>query len=362
VYPHQLERLTTALGRHSLEAVVASTPANLLYLTGRPITPGTPDGPALAVMAPPGVALVISAEDAISEPAAGIDHVMPYGRGGLRAAIAAALDALGVHEGAVGLDTGGLTPAQGRSIAAALGDRGAMEASGVLLHARQVKGPWEIETIDRALLAAEHGLNAIVQRLEEGMTEREATVIFEAEVARHQAEPRVSRIAFAEGTVKPTGVPTARRLRQGDLVRLDVGCAAGGYHGEVARTAVMGEPGDRESAVVDALAQGIDAAISAMHAGVRVSVVVEAALEAIRESGLPEHESPAIGHGIGLDVREPPILERSSDAVLEAEMVLVIDLSHVEPGRGGARLTETVLVSRRSARSMNRSQRGLLVL
>jgi Xaa-Pro aminopeptidase len=363
VYPHQLERLTIALGRHALEAVVASAPANLLYLAGRPVTPGARERPALAVMAPAGLALVVAVEDAaVAERAAGIDHVVPYRRNGLGAAVTAALAALDVDAGAVGLDTGGLTSAQARSVAAALGARGAMEASGVLLHARQVKGPWEIETIDRALLAGEHGLNAVVQRLEAGTTEREATAIFEAEVRRHGAEPRVSRITFGEGTVNPTGVPTARRLRAGDLVRLDVGCTAAGYHADVARTGVMGEARDRESSVVDTLAQGIDAAISAMHAGVRVSLVVEAALEAIRAGGLPGYEPSAIGHGIGLEVREPPILEATSEAVLEAEMVLVVDLSHVEPGLGGARLTETVLVSRRSARSMNRSQRGLLVL
>ena len=362
MYPHQLERLTTALGRHALEAVIASAPANLTYLTSRPVGSRTRERPTLAVMGPTGIALVIADGDASDADGTAVDHVIPYRRDGLAAAVRGALDALGSPDGGVGLDTGGLTPAQGRSIAAALGDRGVVEASGVLLDARQVKGPWEIETIERALLASEHGLNAIVQRLEPGMTEREATAIFEAEVARHRAAARVSRIAFGERTAALAAAPSARGLRPGDLVRLDVGGVADGYHADVARTAVMGTEGEREALVVDALAQGVDGAISMMRAGVRAATVTEAVLRAVREAGLPDYSPPAVGHGIGLEVREPPILDLASEVVLEAEMVLVIDLSHAEPGRGAARLTETILVSARSARSLNRSQRGLLVL
>jgi Xaa-Pro aminopeptidase len=307
-----------------------------------------------------GVALVVAKE--AEAPAAAVDHVVPYRREGIGASVMAALEALGATDGGVGLDTGGLTPAQARAIAAALGDRGVVEGSGVLLEARQVKSPWEIETIERALLAAEHGLNAVVQDLEPGMTELEATRIFEAEVVRRRATPRVSRIAFGEGTANLTAAPSARKLRAGDLVRLDVGASADGYHADVSRTGVMGDAGEAETLTVEALAQGVEAAIDAMRAGVRAGTVAGAVLEAVRAAGLPGFAPPSIGHGIGLDLREPPVLEAASETVLEAEMVLVVELQHIEPGRGGARLTETILVSGRSSRALNRSQRGLLVL
>jgi Xaa-Pro aminopeptidase len=364
VYPHPLERLTAALGRHALDAVVVSSAANLAYLTGAARTPRAGRPPVLAVMGPSGVALVVAAAEAgDDEPAAGaVDRVVPYGSDGPGAGVAAAVEAVGSRDGAVGLDTGGLEPAQARAIAAALGGREVVEGSGVLLEARQVKGPWEIETIERALLAAEQGLNEVVQRLDAGMTELEATALFEAEVSRRGATPHLSRIAFGEGTARLTAPPSARRLRAGDLVRLDVGSCIDGYHADVARTGVLGPAGPRESSVVEALEHGVDAAIASMRAGVRAGTVAGATIEAVRAAGLPHYAIPSVGHGIGLDVREPPALEPSSDAPLEAEMVLVIDLPFVEEGGAGARLTETVLVSRRSARSLNRSQRGLLVL
>jgi Xaa-Pro aminopeptidase len=172
----------------------------------------------------------------------------------------------------------------------------------------------------------------------------------------------VSRITFAEGTTRLAATPSGRRLRGGDLVRLDVGCVADGYHADVARTAVMGPPDAHASSVVDALERGVSAALSAIHAGARGGAVAQAALEAVRAAGLPDYAVPTVGHGIGLEEREPPALDPSSEVPLESEMVLAIDLPHVEPGWGGARLTETILVTRRGARSLNRSQRGLLVL
>jgi Xaa-Pro aminopeptidase len=189
VYPHQHERLTAALAAQRAAALVGTTEANVAYLTGFRSTARLvyPDACALAVVAPSGTALVVPAIDtpAVAEANIDVDHVIPYGRfvfayaeapgeigrrvrewtartaDSAGAALATALTALGVPTGAIALDDGGLGVGAARAVVAALGGRAIVDGANALLEARQVKGPWEIEALERALGIAEEALNAV---------------------------------------------------------------------------------------------------------------------------------------------------------------------------------------------------------
>jgi Xaa-Pro aminopeptidase len=155
--------------------------------------------------------------------------------------------------------------------------------------------------------------------------------------------------------------PTDRVLRPGDLVRFDVGCTFKGFHADVARTAVLGEPSARQQALYDAVDAGVDAALGAIRPGAAAGAVFDAAVEAVRKAGVPRFERHHVGHGIGLEPAERPWL-RPDGPVLEAGMVLRVETPYYELGAGGVHVKETVLVNRGGAAVMNRSQRGLVVL
>ncbi len=389
MYPHQLERLTAALGACHAAALVGTTDANVAYLTGfRSVSRVVyPDAAVLAVAAPSGVALVIPAIDApaVAEANVAVDHVIPYGRFvfayadapdeiGARvrawtartaaspaAALRAALGALGV-DGPIALDESGLTPATARAIAAACTGRTILEGGPALLGARQVKGPWEIEALERALGIAEEALNAVVQVLKPGTTEREAVELFEAETRKRGAIPCCPLITFGRRTALPAAPTSDRALRARDLVRLDVGCTWEGYHADVTRTAVAGDADARQEAVFDAVLHGLEAGIKAVRPGVTAGAIFAAAVGGVRTGGLPEFDRHHVGYGIGLEARETPILEADSPDTLETGMVLRLETPYYQHGWGGAQVKETVLVTRSGARVMNRSRPGLLIL
>ena len=390
MYPHQLERLTASLAAHRLDALVATTPANVAYLTefrsvSRIVYPETP---VLAVFAPSGTALLIPAIDApaVADAGVAVEHVVPFGTFvfayaeraddiGRRvrewmtravaspgAALAAALDALGVRGGAIGLDEGGLTASAARDVASALAERRVTDGGRALLEARQVKGPWEIEALERALIVAEEALNAVIQMLVPGVTERAAVELFEAEVRRHEGAPCCPLITFGPRTALPAAPTSDRALRAGDLIRLDVGCVWRGYHADVTRTAVMGAPGPRQEKVFDAVLHGLEAGIDAARPGATAGAIFSTAVGAVRSAGLPEYDRHHVGYGIGLDARETPVLESGSATPLETGMVLRIETPYYEHGWGGAQIKETLLVTSSGTRTMNRSRRGLVVL
>src|SRR5581483_588914 len=113
-----------------------------------------------------------------------------------------ALGALGVS-GTVAFDDAGLPPSLARAVAGALQGRAVVDGGVALAEARQVKGPWEIEALERALVIAEEALNAVVQVLKPGSTEREAVDLFDAEVRKRGALPCCPLITFGPRTALP---------------------------------------------------------------------------------------------------------------------------------------------------------------
>jgi Xaa-Pro aminopeptidase len=277
------------------------------------------------------------------------------------AAVAAALAALGVRGGHVGLDDERLPAAQAGALAKRLDTFKLTSASAALATARAVKSPYEIDCLQQALRVAEEGINTVLELLRPGVTEREAAVAFEHAVANQGGAPYCTIIAFGAGSAVPAPWPGDRALRMGDLVRFDLGCVVKGYHSDVARMAVMGEPSASQQETFDALHTGVEAAIAAVRPGVRGGDVFDAALAAVRGAGLAGFDRHHVGYGIGLEPAETPWLAPGDDA-LEMGMVLRVETPYYVLGEAGLNLKETVLVTRTGAHSLNRSHRGLVVL
>jgi Xaa-Pro aminopeptidase len=389
MYPHQAERLAGALARLGVEAVIATSPANVAYVTGfrRLSRERDPGVDVFAVYARNGTALVIPAVEVPALVAGDVDadHVIAHGRlhvdvaeradatarraadvirraaPSAAEALAAALRALGVADAAVGIDTAPLTETVARAIGARAEGAKLKPASDALAEARAVKAPYEIECLQQALWRAEEALDEVLGELRPGTTEREAALVYERALAQRGARATTRSIAFGADTALPAVSPGDRAVRAGDLVRFDVGCALKGYHAEVARMAVLGEPTAQQQARYDAIEAGIEAALAALRPGATASSVFARAVAAVRAAGISTFDCSDVGQGIGLDPAEPPWLTADGPA-LEAGVVLRIYVRWYELGAAGVQVKETVLVNRDGAAVMNRSHRGLILL
>ncbi len=389
MYPHQAERLDGALERLGVQALIATSPANVAYVTGfrRLSIEREPALDVFAVYAKSGTALVIPAAEVPALLGGGIDadHVIAHGRihvdlaeradaAARRAAdlmgraapsaadaLAAALRGLGVAGVAVGIDTVPLTETVARAIGARAESAKLKPASDALGEARAVKGPYEIECLQQALWRAEEALDEVLGELRPGTTGREAALVYERALTRRGARATTTSIAFGADTALPVVAPGDRAVRAGDLVRFDVGCALKGYHAEVARMAVLGQATAQQQARYDAIEAGVDAALAALRPGAMASSVFAGAIAAVRAAGIPTFDCSDLGHGIGLDPAERPRLTADGTG-LEAGMVLRVDVRWFELGAAGVQVKETILVNRDGAAVMNRSHRGLILL
>jgi Xaa-Pro aminopeptidase len=389
MYPHQTERLTAELDRHRLDALVAAAPANVAYVTGftslaRRVAP---DQESYAVVTREGTALVVPTVDVLAalESDVQADHIACHGRFHLdvedgrgetarrfaalvaepaataAGAVVEVLRALGLGAGRLGLDDARLPAAVARALRERLEAFTVLPASEAFASARLVKSPFEIDALQRALHIAEEAVNVVLALLGPGVTEREAAEAFEREVIAQGARPYCTIIAFGSNSAVPAPWPTDRALRAGDLVRFDLGCTVKGYHSDVARMAVMGEPSDRQQTMFDAVHAGLEAAVDTARPGVTGGDVFEAAVSATRKAGLSRFERHHVGYGIGLEPSEPPRLAPGAGP-LEMGMVLRLETPYYLVGEAGLNVKETVLVTRSGAQPMNRSHRGLVVL
>jgi Xaa-Pro aminopeptidase len=381
--------LTAARERGGFAALVAASPANVAYVTGfssliRAVHPATE---IYAVVAAGGTALVVPTIEAlaVTEGDVDADHVVCHGRfhyadpattgdGAARLrrlvaepaaqaadALAAALAAVGVRRGRIGLDDSALPAARLTKLREALSGYTLDTASEALATARLIKSPYEIDSLRLALHATEESLDAVLGLLRPGVTEHEAATTFAHEATRRGATPYRTIIAFGAGAAVPAPWPSERALRLGDLVRFDLGCTLKGYRSNVARMAVMGEPSARQQAVFDALHAGVETALDALRPGVTGSQVFDATVAAVRKAGVTDYARHHVGHAIGLDPAEAPWLAPGG-AALEMGMVLCAETPRYVVGEAGFTLTETALVTRTGAHALNRSHRGLVVL
>lgn len=390
MYPHQAERLDQALSRLGVDALVATSPANVAYVTGfRSGADGVPaPGTLAAVYTARGTGLVVAAPEALTlaTEEIGAEHLACHGRftadladgageSAQRAqrllaealatpadAVAAILERLGVRGGRIGVDDALLPHEALGALQARLAAFTLLPASPALAAARAVKSPYEIDCLAHALRTAETALAEMLDELRAGVTEREAATVYERAVRARGLVPWHVAVAFGERTAAPTPAPSDRPLRTADAVRLHVGAVHKGYFAEVARMGSLGEPDGAAMRRHDAVDAAVDAALQAIRPGATGELLFRAADDALRDRGLSGLPGPRAGHGIGLEPAEPPWLGPGAADAVEPGTVLCLGAASYALGALGVAVNETVLVTRSGATVINRSNRGLVVL
>jgi Xaa-Pro aminopeptidase len=262
----------------------------------------------------------------------------------------------------IGFDEAGLPPELAAHLQAESGPVRFSPASALIRRIRAVKTPEEVRRLQVAAEVAEAAVADALAAAREGVTEWELAVRFNASVLRRGAWPGFAVVASGERSAYPNAVPSQDvRLRPGDIIRFDVGCVYQGYCSDISRTAVFGEPPPRLAERFQAVAAGERAALARCRPGVRAGEVFEAAVQATREGGIPGYRRHHVGHGIGLEYYDLPLLSPGREEELEVGMVLEVETPYYELGFGGLQVEDTVLVSPYGPVPITRPQAELLV-
>lgn len=211
---------------------------------------------------------------------------------------------------------------------------------------RMVKDPAEIELLARACAITAEAFETMLPRIRAGMTERELALLLERAMTDLGAErPAFSTIvASGPNGAIPHHVPGGRELAPGDMITVDCGACYGGYHADMTRTVVLGPPADWQREVYQLVAAAQRAGIEAASPGAAVADVDAAARDLITGAGHGEHFSHGLGHGVGLEIHEAPMMGRGRPGRLQAGVPLTVEPGIYLPGMGGVRIEDTLVV------------------
>lgn len=263
---------------------------------------------------------------------------------GPAAALAEALAGLEPH---VGIEKAYLTishyeVAQRALPAARFGDCGSL-----LERLRAVKDEDELERLREAAAVVDRAVERLALELRPGRSEAELA----ARAAALLLEEGGERVAFDPAVLAgrksalPHGQPDGNTLAEGDLVIVDIGASVGGYCADITRTFVAGrEPEARQRELFEVVRDAHAAGVRAAVAGATGADVDRAARSVIDSAGLGEYFVHRTGHGLGLEVHEPPSLHSANDQPLPAGTVVTVEPGVYIPGYGGVRIEDDLVV------------------
>jgi Xaa-Pro aminopeptidase len=211
---------------------------------------------------------------------------------------------------------------------------------------RLAKDETEIALLARACAITCEAFADVLSSIVPGRSERELAVLLERAMIDRGAE------AVAFGTIVASGpngaiphhVPGDRAFAAGDLITIDCGARYGGYHADMTRTVALGGPAGWQREIYEVVAAAQLAGVAAAIPGADVADVDAAARDIIEAAGHGGHFRHGLGHGVGLEVHEAPIIGYGRTGRLAERVPVTIEPGIYLPGQGGVRIEDTLVV------------------
>jgi Xaa-Pro aminopeptidase len=209
---------------------------------------------------------------------------------------------------------------------------------------------------------AEAAIQACLAMLRSGVTEQALAWAIE----RHCREAGASAMAFnlvgsGPRSALPHCAPTERAFEDRDLVLVDIGPILDGYHADITRMFVVGDPRPWQLEIHAIALEAQRLAIAACRPGMRADALDAVARDHITRAGYGDRFLHLLGHGIGAcgTSEDPKIMPAAAD-VLRPGMVITIEPGIYLSGRGGMRVEETVLVTEDGCRALTQFPHDLV--
>ena len=220
------------------------------------------------------------------------------------------------------------------------------ECTDIIWTMRMRKDLYEIELIAKAAEIARKAMDRVTDILEPGVSEWELAVEAEYTMRRMGAESPAFQTIVASSTSssKPHAKPSFRRIERDDVVVVDLGATYRGYRSDLTRTFLLGDFERKYSRLLEVVHKAKDKALEILKPGVSSREVDKAARYVIADSSYREFFIHGLGHGVGLDIHEPPFLNPVSEYTIPENCVVTIEPGIYIPGIVGVRDEDMYIV------------------
>ncbi len=239
------------------------------------------------------------------------------------------------------------------------------DATRVVMEIAMVKSDEEVEVIRRCVQMTDQGGRAFLESIREGANEHEVKAEVEAAIMRAGSMGNWYNFQVFSGPQVSVGMGamTGRSLGRGEQVQLDCGALYRGYRGDFSRVTTVGPAPHEVVKVMETTAEMYEAMLHVMRPGVPVADMARAAMRVAEARGMAEYyyrspnpptDKPGfMGHGMSCWSHGLPTVEPDASEILEQNMVLVFEPILGQPGVGGAKIEDSILVTSQGAERLS---------
>lgn len=224
---------------------------------------------------------------------------------------------------------------------------------------RRRKDHGEYRILKANALTDDGAMRAGFAALRPGVTEREVEAAIAAYFKAHGNDVEFASVCFGPHGAYPHHYSSDRQLQADDMVLIDIGGRKDGYPSDMTRVATIGTPDPEFDKVHAVLERAVTTAIAAAKPGVPAKLVDKAARDVVTAAGYGDYFLHRTGHGIGVDIHEPPYITATSELPLEEGNVFSIEPGIYLPSRFGIRLEEVVIIRHGKAEVLSELPRAI---
>ncbi len=228
---------------------------------------------------------------------------------------------------------------------------------------RVIKSREEVELIVKAQRIAEAAFERLLERMRKGMTEKQVAALLNYFMMDCGADDLSFETIAASGinSASPHAVPTDKPLQEGGFLTLDFGAVVDGYHSDMTRTLVIGEPTPEMEELYNAVFYANLDALKSVRSDIGGKVVDSVARSTLQGfGGYDKYFGHGLGHGVGLEIHEAPTLSRKSSSMLHAGMIVTIEPGAYISGKHGVRIEDMVLVTENGCENLTMTTKKLI--
>jgi Xaa-Pro dipeptidase len=239
-------------------------------------------------------------------------------------------------------------------------------ASDVMAPVKAIKGPEELEMLQRASEITDRAFAATVSQMRMGDCERDVAAELDHQIRLLGSEPSMTTAVLGWGENFPRQVLDRDYLSRdpftpGTAVDFDFGALYDGYCTDFGRVVHFGEPSREYRAAHRAVVEAEEAAIAAMDGTITAEELYFLAMKVVEEAGFGAYCPDRLGHGIGMDIHEHPFLDKGIPDLLKEGMVFTIEPQIIK-GHLLARIEDLVVVRSGGGQQLTHFSKELMVI
>lgn len=265
-------------------------------------------------------------------------------------------------KGSLGFEDESMSVSQYRQLTNAVEESRLVPLKNTLTLLRAVKFEDEIELIRGAAAIADKGFNYVLSIVKPGMTEKELALELEFFMRKQGASGLSFETIVASGirSSMPHGVASDKVIEANDMLTLDFGCIYKGYCSDMTRTFIVGKANERQKELYHIVLEAQLKVLDAVKAGVSCRDLDAISRDVIGKAGYGDFYGHGLGHGVGLEIHELPILNPKSEFILEKNMVITDEPGIYLPDFGGVRIEDLLLVTEDGYELLSHSPKELI--